>query len=82
MVGCVTGKNKSEVQQKVFQRTNGRLTQSEMSEKGWLVGTLPEIYQQIQVMVEAGAQRVILQWLELDDLETLEELAHIVLARE
>ena len=38
-----------------------------------------EIKEQLQDLEKAGVQRVMLQWLELDDLEGLKDLAETVL---
>jgi|AMFO01.1.fsa_nt_gi probable F420-dependent oxidoreductase, Rv1855c family len=47
--------------------------------RGVLVGTGHQIQEQMAVLAEAGVQRVMLQWLDLDDLDGLEALAKAVL---
>ena len=50
--------------------------------RGVIVGTAPEIAEQLARLEEAGVQRVMLQWLEtddLDDLDGLEAMAQSVL---
>ena len=75
MTGCEFGKDKSEVKKKVKARTKGKLSPKELHERGLLVGTAAEIVDQLGVLADAGLQRVMLQWLDLDDLAGLEELA-------
>jgi len=45
------------------------------------VGTGPEIVEQIQALGQAGLQRVMLQWLDQDDVEGLRGLGEAVLPR-
>jgi len=79
MTGCEFGKDKSEVKKKVKARTKGKLSPKELHERGLLVGPAAEIVDQLGVLADAGLQRVMLQWLDLDDLAGLEELAKGVL---
>jgi alkanesulfonate monooxygenase SsuD/methylene tetrahydromethanopterin reductase-like flavin-dependent oxidoreductase (luciferase family) len=44
-----------------------------------LAGTTGEIVERLGHLSEAGVQRVMLQWLEVDDIDALEALAHSVL---
>ena len=44
-----------------------------------LVGTTGEIVERLGRLSEAGVQRVMLQWLEVDDIDALEAMAHTVL---
>ena len=79
MVGCVYGKDPAQVKQKVLQRSQGRSDIQELRKNGNVVGTAIEIAAQLAQFQEAGAQRVMLQWLDLDDLDGLEEMARVVL---
>jgi F420-dependent oxidoreductase-like protein len=79
MVGCVYGKDSAQVEQKVLQRSQGRFNKQELRKNGNLVGTASEIAAQLAKFRDAGARRVMLQWLELDDLDGLEEMARVVL---
>lgn len=45
-----------------------------------IVGTANEVIDQIAARAEAGVQRIMLQWMEMDDLEHLELLARDVLS--
>lgn len=47
--------------------------------RGVLVGTANEVVEQLGRAAEAGAQRVTLQWLDLDDLDGIEAMARSVL---
>jgi len=70
MTGIVWGKTESEVEAKL----EGRDRQ-ELLERGLLVGTLDEIADQVDVLDEAGVERLMIQWLDLDDIKGLEALA-------
>ncbi len=51
-----------------------------LKERGIIVGTGPEVVEQLGRIEESGAQRVMLQWLAMDDLDGLENLAKDVLS--
>ena len=75
MTGLVFGRDDAELQIKL----RGRDT-AQLKERGLVVGTPDEVKSQLQHLAEAGVQRVMLQWLDLDDLAGLEALARSVLA--
>ena len=50
----------------------------ELRERGILVGTGPEVAEGLDRLDDAGADRVMLQWLALDDVDRLEGLADAV----
>ncbi len=52
---------------------------NKLKERGLVVGTGPEIEEQLGRLVEAGVKRVMLQWIEVDDLAGLEGFARAVL---
>jgi F420-dependent oxidoreductase-like protein len=79
MVGCEFGRDAKQVQQKVKQRSAGKLTQAELRRRGLVVGTADEIAEQINAYSRAGVQRIMLQWLDLDDLDSLAALAKGIL---
>jgi F420-dependent oxidoreductase-like protein len=54
---------------------------TEAREEGLLVGGAEELVEQVGELGEAGVERVMLQWLELDDIDALEALASSVLPR-
>jgi len=76
MTGTVFGRDEDEVQ-----RLAAACKQSveRLRERGSIVGTAPAVIEQLRRLEEAGCQRVMLQWLELDDLDRLEALAREVL---
>jgi F420-dependent oxidoreductase-like protein len=76
MTGCVFAKDEHGLTKKLEAR--GR-TKDELRERGIIAAAGQEIKDQLQVLSEAGVRRVMLQWLELDDLEGLEDLAKAVL---
>jgi F420-dependent oxidoreductase-like protein len=57
----------------------GSYTATELKQRGMIVGTPPEIIEQLGALAQAGVQGVMLQWLDLDDLAGLEALAKTVL---
>jgi len=75
MTGCVFGKNQAEVEQKVAERTGSQKSIADLRQRGLVVGTAAQILEQLAVLEEAGVQRVMLQWLDLEDIAGLEALA-------
>ena len=79
MTGCVFGRDDGEVQRKVEARTRGQRSADELRQRGLVVGTAGQVVEQCARLAEAGAQRLMLQWLDLDDVDGLEALAKEVL---
>jgi F420-dependent oxidoreductase-like protein len=79
MTGCVFGRNPAEVDDKVARRTNNQREKSQLRQHGVIVGTGPEILDQLSELASVGVQRVMLQWLDLDDLSGLEAMAHSII---
>jgi len=80
MIGCEFGRDDAEVQELVHKRTGGQRTLDELWENfGMAVGTANQVVDQLSQLAEAGVQRVMLQWLELDEMDRLETLAKTVL---
>jgi F420-dependent oxidoreductase-like protein len=79
MVSTVFGHDRAEVERKVAERTGGKRTLDELRQRGVIAGDAPQIVDQLGALAEAGVQRVMLQWLELDNLAGLEALAKQVL---
>jgi F420-dependent oxidoreductase-like protein len=79
MTGCVFGRNAKQVEDKAHQRSNGRYTVQELRQRGLIIGTVDEIVEQLLQLSETGLQRVMLQWLDLDDVQGLEAMAEGVL---
>lgn len=80
MIGVVHGRDAAEVARKVELRSGGQRTAAEYRQMGLVVGTGEEIAEQLRQYEAAGLQRVMLQWLDLDDLEGLEKLAQAVIS--
>jgi F420-dependent oxidoreductase-like protein len=75
MTRVVFGRTTADVERKLADETADQLRA-----RGVIVGTGPEVAEQLGHLVEAGVQRVMLQWLETDDLGGLEAMAQSVLA--
>jgi F420-dependent oxidoreductase-like protein len=76
MTGCVFGKDEATLQQKLTAR--GR-TLEQLQQHGTVAGNPGAVNEQLAAWEEAGLGRVMLQWLDLDDLESMEALAKAVL---
>jgi F420-dependent oxidoreductase-like protein len=77
MTGCVFGKTDARV--KEASRLYGDSTLEELSNEGLIVGTGVQVSEQLAILAKTGLDRVMLQWLDLDDLDGLEALAKAVL---
>jgi len=73
MTGCFFGKDETALKKKLEGRNIDQLR-----ERQYIVGTKNEVIDQLGKFAEAGVQRVMLQWLDLDDIENLEALAEVV----
>lgn len=76
MTGLFFGYNDEEVHQRAASRNT---TPDEVRARGVVYGTASEIADQLGKIAEAGIYRVMLQWLDLDDLDRLEAMAKAVL---
>jgi len=79
MTGCVFGVDQHDVDRKIDHRTHGQRTADELRQRGVIVGTAEEIVEQCQQLANVGVQRVMLQWLDLDDISGLETMADGIL---
>ncbi|HSB66647.1 MAG TPA: LLM class F420-dependent oxidoreductase [Anaerolineales bacterium] len=79
VASCIYGADYNEVEKKVYLRTNGQRTIHEVRQRGSMVGTADELVEQCQELARAGVQRVMLQWLDLDDIAGLEAMAKGIL---
>ncbi len=75
MTGCVFGKDDAALKEKISAR---KRTYDELRGRGIIVGNAAQVQEQLKELEEAGLQRVMLQWLDLDDLAGLESLAKAV----
>jgi F420-dependent oxidoreductase-like protein len=76
MTGCVFGKNDDSLNKKIG--FYGRSLE-QIQQRGIVAGSLDDIREQLLALEQAGLQRIMLQWLDLDDLESMEVLAKGVL---
>ena len=74
MTGAFFGRDEAAARRKA----DGR-DPDDLRARGALAGTAGQILEQMQALSEAGVQRVMLQWLDLDDLDGLEAFAQSVL---
>src|SRR5687767_8353983 len=76
MTGCVFGSDDAALHRKI--NFYGK-TLEEVQQRGVVAGSLSAIKEQLRALEQAGLQRIMLQWLDLDDLESLEALAKALL---
>jgi F420-dependent oxidoreductase-like protein len=76
MAGCVFGKDTAALKKKAAAR--GR-TLEQLRQHGVVAGDAKDVSKQLHELEQAGLQRLMLQWLDLDDLAGLEALAKVVL---
>jgi F420-dependent oxidoreductase-like protein len=74
MTRVAFGRTGADVERKLAGRSA-----DELRTRGIIVGTAPEVAGQLGRLEEAGVQRVMLQWLETDDIDGLEAMAQSVL---
>ena len=74
MTRVIFGRTDAEASRKL-----GGEPREQLRARGLIVGTPPEIVEQLGSLAEAGVQRVMLQWLEVDDIDSLETLARSIL---
>ncbi|GAB4451666.1 MAG: LLM class F420-dependent oxidoreductase [Anaerolineae bacterium] len=79
MTGIVFGRDAAALRQRLAAAGDGKATAESLRERGAVVGTPGEVVDQLGRLEAAGVQRVMLQWLSLDDLDGLEALAQAVL---
>jgi len=76
MTRAVFGRTTADVERKLAGQPA-----DELRSRGVIVGTGPEVAEQLGRLEEAGVERVMLQWLETDDTDALEAMAESVLPR-
>jgi F420-dependent oxidoreductase-like protein len=76
MTRAIFGRTTADVERKLAGKQADKLRA-----RGTVVGTGPEVAEQLARLDEAGVERVMLQWLETDDIEGLEAMAEFVLPR-
>jgi hypothetical protein len=55
------------------------MTPEELAERGLVVGTANQVLDQLGKLTDVGVQRVMLQWLALEDINRLEALGNAIL---
>jgi F420-dependent oxidoreductase-like protein len=75
MTGCAFGVDDAQVEEKAARYSRGKLTLDELRQRGLVVGTKGQVREQLGILEDTGVQRVMLQWLDLDDLQGIENLA-------
>ncbi len=76
MTGLIFGRDEAELARKL----EGRASAEDLRARGLVVGTPAQVREQVAALGRAGVQRLMLQWLDLDDLDGLAALAEAVRA--
>jgi alkanesulfonate monooxygenase SsuD/methylene tetrahydromethanopterin reductase-like flavin-dependent oxidoreductase (luciferase family) len=76
MAGIRFGSTREALQE---QLARGSHPAEELRQRGLIVGTGAEVKEQLAGFEKAGLQRIMLQWLDLDDLDGLRALGRAVL---
>jgi F420-dependent oxidoreductase-like protein len=76
MTGCVFGKDDASLNRKIHFYGSSL---EEIQQGGVVAGSASAVKEQLQALERAGLQRIMLQWRDLDDLESLEALAKAIL---
>lgn len=79
LASCIFGVDHDDVENKVNLRTHGQRSVHDLRQRGVIVGTADEVVEQCQALARVGVQRVMLQWLDLDDTASLERMAEGIL---
>jgi hypothetical protein len=74
MTRVVFGRTDADVERKLAGRSA-----DDLRGRGIIVGTAHEVTERLGRLDEAGVQRVMLQWLEMEDIDGLEAMADSVL---
>ncbi len=77
MTGCIYGRDEAQVARNIGDKPD--VTAASLRESGLVVGTAAQIVEQLGQLAASRVQRVMLQWLDLDDLDGLADMAHQVL---
>jgi F420-dependent oxidoreductase-like protein len=76
MTGCVFGKDDAALNKKV---SSYERSLEELRRRGIVAGSLDAVKDQLKALEQVGLQRIMLQWLDLEDLDGLEALAKGIL---
>jgi hypothetical protein len=72
----VFGRTKTEIEKRINYYGNSI---EEIRRQGKLVGDAGQIAEQLNALAEVGCQRVMMQWLDLDDMGALEAMAKVLI---
>ena len=75
MTGCYFGRTDAEVKNQL----RPDLTVEDYRKRGLIIGTPNQVSDQLGELAEAGVERIMLQWLALDDIDRLEAMAQHLL---
>ena len=81
--GTLFGRDQDELERLLDEfgaRRDGHYSVAELRDSGIVVGVGDEIKAQLAQYEAAGVQRIMLRWLDMDDLDRLESLAQVALA--
>lgn len=78
MTRVLYGRDEAEVQRLIEDETDAD-TADELEEGPMIVGTDADVAEHLDRLEDAGADRVMLQWLELDEMDRLEAMADAIL---
>jgi alkanesulfonate monooxygenase SsuD/methylene tetrahydromethanopterin reductase-like flavin-dependent oxidoreductase (luciferase family) len=76
MAGLLFGRTQEKLDEQLSELNQ---TAKELCKLGAVVGVGEEVYEQLKGLRDAGLERIMLQWLDLDDLQSLAALAKAVL---
>ena len=79
MVGCIFANDETQLKERVAARFGSERTVEDLRQRGAIVGTAEQMVAQIGQLEQAGVQKVLLQWIDLDDIDGLETIASKVL---
>lgn len=79
MVGCIFANDDTQLNERVAARTGGERSADDLRERGAVVGTANQMVDQLSSLAEVGVERIMLQWIDLDDLDGIENIAQKVL---
>jgi alkanesulfonate monooxygenase SsuD/methylene tetrahydromethanopterin reductase-like flavin-dependent oxidoreductase (luciferase family) len=76
MTGCVYSSSEKKLAERL--ESSGR-KKEDLQSDGMIVGSGDDFTQQLKKLQDAGVQRVMLQWINLDDLDELSKMAELIL---
>ncbi|MDH3944283.1 MAG: TIGR03560 family F420-dependent LLM class oxidoreductase [Anaerolineae bacterium] len=79
MVGFEYGEDDHDLNKRIDERFSGKYSVDDLEEYGLVVGSGDRIVDRLGKLAQAGVQRVMLQWLDLDGLDRLEAMASEIL---